>query len=126
MKNSGPNLTNFDNNITNISHHPNLATKLPVRFNRNELERILNIYGHKVSSGEWRDYAIDMMSDKAIFSVFRRSSEHPIYRIEKAPKLARKQGMFSVISATGLILKRGHELKHVLRIFEKKPKLVDL
>ena len=81
-----------------------------VTFNRLELNRILNLYGRMVADGEWRDYAIDFLKERAVFSVFRRASEVPIYRIEKDPRLARKQGMYSVISATGLILRRGHEL----------------
>jgi len=78
-----------------------------------------------VAAGEWRDYAIDAMKDKAVFSVFRRASEAPLYRIEKTPKLARRQGAYSVISATGLILKRGHDLSRVLRSIDKRLRLVD-
>lgn len=91
-----------------------------VRFNRLELSRILNLYGRMVGDGEWRDYAIDFLRDRAVFSVFRRSSEMPIYRIEKDPRLARKQGMYSVISANGMILRRGHELDHVLLAIDRK------
>jgi len=91
-----------------------------VTFNRHELNRILNLYGRMVADGEWRDYAIDFLKDRAVFSVFRRSSEVPIYRIEKDPRLARKQGMYSVISATGLILRRGHELDRVLLVIDRK------
>jgi hypothetical protein len=91
-----------------------------VTFNRLELNRILNLYGRMVSDGEWRDYAIDFLKDRAVFSVFRRSSEVPLYRIEKDPRLARKQGMYSVISATGLILRRGHELERVLLVIDRK------
>lgn len=86
-----------------------------VTFSRRELNRIFDLYGRKVAAGEWRDYAIDFLKDRAVFSVFRRSSEVPLYRIEKDPKLARKQGAYSVISATGLIVRRGHELDRVLR-----------
>jgi hypothetical protein len=86
-----------------------------VTFSRRELNRILDLYGRKVAAGEWRDYAIDFLKDRAVFSVFRRASEVPLYRIEKNPKLARRQGAFSVISATGLIVRRGHELDRVLR-----------
>ena len=97
-----------------------------VSWTRRELDIILNIYGRKVAAGEWRDYAIDMLKDAAIFSVFRRSSEVPLYRIEKHPKLARRQGTYMVIGASGQILKRGHELAHVLRVLEKsKLRLVD-
>ena len=77
-----------------------------------------------MAEGEWRDYAIDSLSDRAVFSIFRKTSEIPLYRIEKQPALERKQGAYSVITPTGLILKRGHELRNVLRILEKKPKLV--
>jgi hypothetical protein len=91
-----------------------------VTFNRLELNRILNLYGRMVANGEWRDYAIDFMKDRAVFSVFRRASEVPLYRIEKDPRLARKQGMYSVISASGLILRRGHELERVLLVIDRK------
>ena len=90
----------------------------PVTFSRRELKRILDLYGRKVAAGEWRDYAIDFLKDRAVFSVFRRASEMPIYRIEKNPKLARRQGAYSVISATGLIVRRGHELDRVLRAID--------
>ena len=95
-----------------------------VTFNRLELRRILNLYGRMVADGEWRDYAIDFLKDRAVFSVYRRASEVPIYRIEKDPRLARKQGMYSVISATGLILRRGHELERVLLVIDRKLSLV--
>ena len=98
------------------------ASPLPnrVTFNRFELNRILNLYGRMVADGEWRDYAIDFLRDRAVFSVFRRASEGPIYRIEKDPRLSRKQGMYAVISATGLILRRGHELDRVLLAIDRK------
>ena len=96
-----------------------------ITFDRRELSQILNVYGRKVASGEWRDYAIDMMREKAVFSVFRRASESPLYRIEKAPKLARRQGAYSVVAATGLILKRGHDLARVLRALDKGLRLVE-
>ena len=95
-----------------------------VTFSRRELDRILGLYGRMVAAGEWRDYAIDFLKDRAVFSVFRRASEVPIYRIEKDPRLARRQGAYSVISATGLIVKRGHELDGVLRAVDKSLKLV--
>ena len=93
-------------------------------FSRHELDRILNLYGRMVAIGEWRDYAIDFLKDRAVFSVFRRASEMPIYRIKKDPKLARKQGAYSVISATGLIVRRGHELDRVLRAIDKPLRIV--
>jgi len=96
-----------------------------VTFERRELDRILDLYGRKVAAGEWRDYAIDFEKDRAVFSVFRRASEMPIYRIEKNPRLARRQGAFSVVSVTGLILKRGHELDRVLRVLDPALSLVN-
>ncbi len=95
-----------------------------VTFDRHELNRILGLYGRMVAAGEWRDYAIDFTRDRAVFSVFRRASEVPIYRIEKNPKLARKQGAYSVITPTGLILKRGPDLARVLRVLDPSLKLV--
>ena len=100
---------------------PNPAST--VSFDRHELRIILDLYGRKVAAGEWRDYAMDFLRDRAVFSVFRRSSEMPLYRIEKDPRLARRQGAYSVIAATGLILKRGHELDRVLRVLDR-PKVV--
>ena len=91
-----------------------------VTFDRRELDRILNLYGRMVAAGEWRDYAIDFLKDRAVFSIFRRASEVPIYRIEKDPRLARKQGAYSVISASGHILRRGHELERVLLAIDRK------
>lgn len=109
-----------------VALHPAKNSRAPeiIFFNRRELNQILHVYGMKVASGEWRDYAIDMLGDRAVFSVFRRSAELPLYRIEKNPKLARKQGAFCVVNATGHILKRGHELANVLRFFERRPRLV--
>jgi hypothetical protein len=101
-----------------------LAPASPVTFSRRELHRLLDMYGRKVAAGEWRDYAIDFLRDRAVFSVFRRSSEVPLYRIEKNPKLARRQGVYSVISATGLIVRRGHELDRVLRSIDRSVSLV--
>ena len=96
-----------------------------VSFTRAELRLILDLYGRKVVAGEWRDYAIDTLREKAVFSVFRRSCETPLYRIEKAPKLSRRQGAYSVIAATGLILKRGHDLARVLRALDRGLRLVE-
>ncbi|MBI5111889.1 DUF2794 domain-containing protein [Rhodoplanes serenus] len=95
------------------------ATPARVTFSRRELSRILGLYGRKVASGEWRDYAIDFHKDRAVFSVFRRTTEVPLYRIEKNPRLARRQGAWRVVSATGLIVKMGHELDRVLRELDK-------
>ena len=90
-----------------------------VFFERREFERLLRLYGRMVAAGEWRDYAIDALSDRAVFSVYRRSSEAPLYRIDKQPALARRQGAWSVMAAGGLIVKRGHDLDQVLRVFDK-------
>lgn len=94
-------------------------------FSRHELSQIFRVYGRKVAAGEWRDYALDMGADRAVFSVFRRASEWPLYRIEKSPRLARKQGQFSVVAAGGLILKRGHDLVRVLGVLDKGLMAVD-
>jgi hypothetical protein len=96
-----------------------------VTFSRRELDRILSLYGRKVAAGEWRDYSIDFLRDRAVFSVFRRASEFPIYRIEKNPRLERKQGAYSVISATGHILRRGRELDRVLGALDRSLHIVE-
>ena len=98
--------------------------ELPVTFHRRELDLILRVYGRMVAAGEWRDYAIDHLKDRAVFSVYRRASEVPLYQIHKVPALARRQGAFSVVAASGLILKRGHELARILAFFDEKPRLV--
>ncbi len=95
-----------------------------VTFNRLELNSILNLYGRRVAEGEWRDYAIDFLKDRAVFSIYRRASEVPLYRIEKEPRLARKQGAYSVVAAGGLILRRGHDLDRVLLAIGRKFKVV--
>ena len=91
-----------------------------ISFDRPELNRILSVYGRMVSAGEWRDYALDFLNDAAVFSIFRHSAEMPLFRIEKRPRLRAKQGQYCVIAAGGMILKRGHELAQVLRVFDKK------
>nr|WP_245396613.1 DUF2794 domain-containing protein [Jiella sonneratiae] len=96
-----------------------------VSFDRQELSQILRIYGQMVASGEWRDYAIDMLRDRAVFSIFRRTSEMPLYRIVKDPKLARRQGAYQVVAAGGLVLKRGQELGAVLKVFERNLRAVE-
>ncbi len=95
-----------------------------VSFNRHELTTILGLYGRKVAAGEWRDYAIDFGKQRAVFSVFRRTSEIPLYRIEKDPGLARKQGAYAVVAAGGLVLKRGADLARVLAVLDKNMRLV--
>lgn len=98
-----------------------LGTPSPqVSFHRSELAVIMPVYGRMVALGEWRDYGISMLKDVAIFSIFRRAAEHPIYRIEKRPALGGKQGQYAVIAMDGRILKRGHDLRAVLRVLEKK------
>ena len=89
-----------------------------VAFDRRELHTILNVYGRKVASGEWRDYAIDFLKDRALFSIYKRASERPLYVIEKNPKLRHRQGQYTVTIEDGRVLKRGHELDNVLRVLE--------
>ena len=91
-----------------------------VTFHRTELALILKVYGRMVAAGEWRDYAIDHGRDEAVFSIYRRMGEVPMYRVTKTPKLARRQGAYAVVSAQGMMLKRGQELEAVLRVFERK------
>ncbi len=91
-----------------------------VGFDRRELGLILSVYGRMVSRGHWKDYALDFLADRAVFSIYRRASEHPLYRIEKVPALRSRQGQYSVIAPGGLILKRGHDLQGVLKVFDKK------
>ena len=90
-----------------------------VAFDRRELGQILNVYGQMVSKGDWKDYAMDFMRDRAVFSIYRKASEHALYRIEKVPALRNKQGQFSVIAPGGLVLKRGHDLSVVLKVFDR-------
>ncbi len=90
------------------------------RFDRLELNRILTIYGRMVAAGEWRDYALDFLEEVAVFSIFRRSSEMPLFTVEKRPRLKAKQGQYAVVAAGGQVLRRGHELAQVLKIFDKK------
>ncbi|TLX45049.1 DUF2794 domain-containing protein [Xanthobacter autotrophicus] len=97
---------------------------MKITFDRRELDRILDLYGRMVAQGEWRDYAIDFTRDKAVFAIFRRAMDMPLYRIEKDPRLARRQGMYCVVSQTGHILKRGHELPRVLAVLEKPLKAI--
>ena len=93
-----------------------------VMFQRRELDQILRVYGAMVAGGEWRDYAIDGLKDRAVFSIFRHTAEFPIYQVVKTPSDARKQGAFKVVSASGQILKRGHDLKQVLKVFDNQLK----
>jgi hypothetical protein len=117
------------NNVTpdnHIKNEPTSVTPFPVAkatpviaFDRHELQIILGLYGRMVALGEWRDYAMDFLSDTAVFSIFRRSSEMPLYRIVKNPELRHKQGIYSVHAPGGLIMKRGSELAQVLRVLDK-------
>ncbi len=102
------------------SQHTKKIKPEPVAFTRQELGAILNVYGQFVAAGEWKDYAIDCTRDVAVFSVFRRASEAPLYRIEKRPKLSNRQGAWLVVTANGANLRRGHELVQVLRVFDKQ------
>jgi len=111
--------------VVDLREYKRAKDPLPVTFHRRELDAILRVYGRMVGEGEWRDYAIDHMKEKAVFSVFKRSGEMPLFRIEKNPKLASKQGAYSVINTDGRILKRGHELPQVLKVFDKALKLID-
>jgi len=95
-----------------------------VSFDRRELRIIFDLYGAKVASGEWRDYAMDFTASKAVFSIFRRACETPLYRIEKNPSLARRQGAYSVVDASGLILRRGQDLARVVGALDRKLRLV--
>jgi hypothetical protein len=91
-----------------------------ITFDRSELNHILAVYGRMVAAGEWRDYALNFLDEVAVFSIFRHACEMPLFRIEKRPTLRGRQGQYSVIAAGGVILKRGHELAQVLKIFDKK------
>ncbi|HEY8595893.1 MAG TPA: DUF2794 domain-containing protein [Devosiaceae bacterium] len=99
------------------SHHRRGHQAL-VSFDRQELGLILGLYGRKIASGEWRDYALDMMRDRALFSVYRRASERPMFIIEKNPRLGKRQGQYLVTNHQGRILKRGHVLAQVLKALE--------
>ena len=90
-----------------------------VAFQRTELGVILSLYGRMVAAGEWRDYGISCLREVAVFSIFRRTAEYPLYRIEKRPKLRAKQGMYSVVGTNGQVMRRGHDLKSVLRVLER-------
>src|SRR4051794_36325943 len=99
---------------------PPPKTNRAIFFERPELNHIFSMYGRKVSQGEWRDYAVDALPDCALFSVYRRSSEAPLFQIEKRPSNARRQGAFTVRAADGRVLRRGHDLSRVLALFEPK------
>ena len=101
---------------------PGARVPLTVTFDRKELQTILNVYGRQVAEGEWRDYALDFLKDRALFSIYRHHSERPLYVVEKNPKLRERQGQYMVIAQDGRVMKRGHDLATVLRVLE--PRLV--
>lgn len=105
---------------------PFAAPRVPelVRFDRHELSQILRVYGREVATGEWRDYAIDFGKERAVFAILRRTGEAPLYRIEKDPRRAEKQGAYAVIAQGGRVLKRGHDLERVLKVLEKPARVV--
>ena len=111
--------------VIDIKDYKSAKDPLPVTFHRRELDMILWIYGRMVGEGEWKDYAIDHLKDVAVFSVFKRSGEMPLYQIIKNPKLAAKQGAFSVVNTSGKVLKRGQDLKQVLKVFDKTLRLIE-
>ena len=104
-----------------VTPFPGGATKgSQVGFDREELQRILDLYGRMVAAGEWRDYAMDFTRDAATFSAYRRAAEHPQARIEKRPALRAKQGLWTLYGEGGQVLKRGHELPGVLFPLERR------
>ena len=119
-------LNNNQEESIHMKNFSSLSTTYPrrlienVAFQKPEMSIILSLYGRMVATGEWRDYGISMLQDVAIFSIFKRTAEHPIYRIEKRPNLKNRQGEYAVIGMDGRILKRGHDLKSVLQILERK------
>ena len=110
----------FSMNVQTPTPFPGRAAQEQVAFNRAELAVILGLYGRFVAAGEWRDYGMSFLKEMAVFSIFRRTAEHPIYRIEKRPRLMNRQGQYSVVGMDGQILKRGSDLRQVLRVLERK------
>lgn len=100
------------------------AARSVVAFDRRELNMLFSLYGSRVAAGEWRDYALDFTPDRAVFSIYRRASDQPLYRIEKVPERARRQGAYAVIAANGLILRRGHDLGRVIRVLDRNLRIV--
>lgn len=96
-----------------------------VSFDRRELMQILAVYGRMVAAGEWRDYAIDHLAERAVFSVFRRTAEAPRWRIEKIPRLAQRQGIYHAVDHSGRTVKRGNDLARVLAVIERSLHLVE-
>ncbi|KEO91957.1 hypothetical protein EH31_04600 [Erythrobacter longus] len=99
---------------------PSKRTGGQVGFEREELQRILDLYGRMVAAGEWRDYAMDFDPRAATFSAFRRAAERPNCRIEKRPSLRAKQGMYTLFGEHGQVLKRGSDLANVLAPMERR------
>jgi len=99
---------------------PGGSIPVQVAFDRRELSVIMSLYGRMVAAGEWRDYGISCLQEVAVFSIFRRTAENPLYRVEKRPKLRNRQGQYAIVGIDGQILKRGHDLKTVLRVLERK------
>jgi len=104
--------------VARIIPFPSAPVTPQIAFDRAELRVLFNLYGRMVAAGEWRDYALDFRRDKAVFSIYRRSSEMPLYRVEKDPKLARRQGADAVVAASGLVMKRGQDLARVISVLE--------
>ena len=108
-------------NVQNPTPYPGYLQRYEITaFDRKELNVIMTLYGRMVAAGEWRDYGISLLKDVATFSIFRRTAEHPIYRIEKRPKLRQKQGLYAIVAMDGQILKRGQDLRSVLWVLERK------
>jgi len=119
---SAPDYSSHDGTETRFPAGRTVARKINLltSFDRRELDQILRIYGRMVALGEWRDYAIDHLADRALFSIYRKASEVPLYQVIKEPRLHRRQGAFSVEAAGGYVLKRGRKLTDVLKVLEKK------
>lgn len=96
-----------------------------ISFDRKELNALLRVYSFMVAAGEWKDYAIDQLRERAIFSVYRKASEAPLFQIVKEPALARKQGAYAVFAQSGAMLKRGQDINQLLRLFDRKLKAVE-
>ena len=116
---------------TGFSHKPltnntnfSVTSVSVIAFDRDELRALMNLYGRQVATGEWRDYALDFLPDLAVFLMFKRANEAPVFQLEKRPKNARLQGQYTLRGSMGQVLKRGHDLERVLRFFDKPMRLV--
>jgi hypothetical protein len=104
-----------------VAPFPNPRDRRPIAsFDRKEWTRILDLYGRMVSAGHWRDYALRIDPEVAVFAAYRRSSERAEVRIEKRPALRHKQGAFALVGEHGTVLKRGHDLSLVLAPLERR------